>query len=258
MSLQSGAPHGFQELEEGRATAWVRPEASEWVRNVLERGDTLHQAAARSAGVQEMAGRGAVWVFSAPEGDAPGWVARHYRRGGSVASLLGDRFLRSREPRPFLELRASEEVRGRGLPTPRVLAAAVYPRGLHYRGDLVTELVPDAMELAEVLFDPERTGVAGGADRKEALQEAGQLIRKMGEAGVFHPDLNARNVLLRWYAAPDALVLDLDRCRVGSAPDRDAAGRMLMRLVRSIRKLAGKTGIHVPENEIQVLREAVG
>lgn len=258
MSLDTKAPEAFEVLEGSAGRIWVRPEVRSWAEGALARSESLHERAARSPDARRMSGRGVVFALPAPEGDAEGWVVRHYERGGSVARFLGDRYVRGGEPRPFREARVSERVRELGIPTPRVLAAAVYRGAVAYRGDLVTGLIPEALELAEVLFDPERTGVAGSADRKEALREAGNLIRKMAAAGIRHADLNARNILLRWYAAPDGFVLDLDRCRLGSGPDPRGARAMAQRLLRSIRKLERKTGLRVPGNEREILWEALG
>ncbi len=249
-------PDGFRTLSLDGTVVWVRPETVGWVELALERAGTLHQAAARTPDARAMEGRGTTWSIPSPD-DEPGWAVRHYRRGGRMAALLGDRYLRRGLPRPFQELRTSEEVRARGLPTPRVVAASVYPAGPFYRGDLVTELVPDALELGEILFDPERTGVSAAGDRKEALRETGRLVRKMAEAGVFHPDVNVRNVLLQWYGAPDGWVLDLDKCRVRRGRDRAGAARMGRRLLRSVRKWERITGTRLPESEKQVFRDSL-
>ena len=199
-----------------------------------------------------MTGRGTVYAVPTTRGD---WVVRHFRRGGSVASLLGDRYLVSGVPRPFQETMVSESVRGRDIPTPRVLAAAVYRAGPIYRGDLVTELVPDASELAEVLFDGERSGLAATSDRKEALRETGTLIRLLAAAGVRHADLNAKNVLLQWSGgSPTAYVLDLDRCKVGAEPV--PVDGMLRRLLRSLRKFERRTRLQVPPAEAGLLVDA--
>ena len=219
--------------------------------SILSTAPTLHAAAARLGG-RRMTGRGAVYSVPTTRGD---WVVRHFQRGGSVASLLGDRYLVSGVPRPFRETGVSESVREREIPTPRVLAAAVYRAGPIYRGDLVTELVPDASELAEILFDRERSGLAATSDRKEALRETGSLIHRLAGAGVRHADLNAKNVLLQWSGgSPTAYVLDLDRCRVGA--EAAPVDGMLQRLLRSLRKLERRTRLRLPPAEAELLVDA--
>jgi 3-deoxy-D-manno-octulosonic acid kinase len=241
-------PPGFEVVTFGPATVWVRPEARGWTESVLGTAPTLHAAGVR-LGRGQMAGRGPVYEVPTPLGV---WVIRHFMRGGSVASLLGDRYATAGTPRPFAETHTSETVRLRGIDTPRVVAAAVYRAGLWYRGDLVTELVPDAEELVDVLFDESRRGLAGSVDRKEALQETGALIHRMGQAGVHHPDLNAKNILLRWSGgAPVGHVLDLDRAAVGSGQVR--VGAMVRRLLRSLRKFERRTGMAITPAEKSLL-----
>ncbi|MDX1567343.1 MAG: lipopolysaccharide kinase InaA family protein [Longimicrobiales bacterium] len=258
----SGGSGDLVEIERPHARVLARPEARSWVETALDRHETLHRAASSAKGGIRMEGRGTVYAVPAPPdeieaalGSGEGrWAIRHYRRGGWVAPLLGDRYLKVGTPRPFQELRVSDEVRRRKLPTPRVVAAAVYPSGIFYRGDLVTVYIPDSLELAEVLFDPRRRGVSSSIDRREAMAETGSLIRRMADTGVEHVDLNARNILLRWSGrAPEAHLLDLDRCKLRDGPLPRAARSMHDRLLRSIRKLEKKTDLRVAPGEIKAL-----
>lgn len=233
-------PAGFVGVETRGAQAWVREEAEAWAREVLGRGDRLHAWAATRPGARPLEGRGRVWDVPAPASGPDGrrrWAVRHYRRGGAVASLLDDRYLAAGAPRPLRELRASEAARARGVPTPAVVAGAVYPAGPFYRADLVTELVPDGVELRALLFD-----AAPGPDPARALEATGRLIRLLEARGVRHPDLNAANVLLTGGEAVEAWLLDLDRCGVGPEGRAAPAGPMRRRLRRSLEKLARRGG----------------
>ena len=264
--LRSGATWthpDFGVVEEKGARILVRAEAEGWVRYCLDRNRGLHAAAGEARESTSFPGRFPVHVIPAkvPSNDGAArslqWAVRHYARGGRVfASLLGDRYLRLGLPRPFLEIAASEGLRARGIPTPRVMAAAVYPQGLFYRGDLVTELVPGSTNLAEDLFDGRRMGPGGAADRQEALRATGLLVRMLGQAGVRHRDLNARNVVLEWKgAAPRAHILDLDRCDMGSGGSISPES-MLTRLRRSLRKWERRTGLNLSAKEWTVLEQA--
>jgi tRNA A-37 threonylcarbamoyl transferase component Bud32 len=183
-----------------------------------------------------------------------------------VARILHDTYFRAGPNRPLRELTASVAARARGVSVPAVVAGAVYPAGpLHYRADLVTELVPDARDLAEVLFghpEQERRAEAGG-DRAAALRATGQLVAQAGAAGVHHPDLNAKNVVLR-LTAPNALdvdawIVDLDRCRVRAAPRPEAdTGAMLGRLERSLRKFERAGGRRLADDDWIALRQGAG
>jgi 3-deoxy-D-manno-octulosonic acid kinase len=148
------------------------------------------------------------------------------------------------------EARASAGVRARGIPTPRVVAGALYPRGLFYRADLVTEFVPASRDLADALF---RGAEAERPDRPLLLEEAGRLLARMAREGVEHPDLNARTILLtREGGALVAMLLDLDRCRLRAAPL--PPDRMLGRLERSLRKISGQQSVALQDADWNRLR----
>jgi hypothetical protein len=135
-----------------------------------------------------------------------------------------------------------------------------------YRAEIVVREIPDALDLAAALSScgtatpgddfsaspgsahaarVTRHATPGHASRvthhasrltpHAALAAAARLIRRAHDAGLLHPDLNARNILL----CPDgsAMVLDLDRAELLdelSLSDRFAA---LARLYRSLHKL---------------------
>jgi len=177
-------------------------------------------------------GRGATWFLSAGSGAAETWVLRHYRRGG-WAAIAGDRYLWTGEAqtRAFRELRLLSRMRELGLPVPQPVAAQVRRSGPLYRADLLTVAIPESKSLATRVTDPE-------ADRW--MPAVGACIRRFHDAGIWHADLNAHNVLLD--AEGTVYLIDFDRARL-RPPGRWAA-RNLQRLHRSLSKLArgrGKT-----------------
>ena len=258
---------GFEVVEHPGARVLARPNAVSWVRFVLESGQGLHAASARDKAAQRMEGREPVFIIPAKvskDGEAISggrWAVRHYTRGGRfVSTLLGDRYFRSGRVRPYQETAASEAARDRGISTPRVVAAAMYPEKLIYRADLVTDFLPNTSDLVDALFDDRRKGPGGAAERLDALRSAGELIRKMASTGLRHRDLHAGNILLEWEgAAPRAHLLDLDRCAVGPEGTQVSATPMHQRLRRSLLKWEHRTGIRLLEREWETLeRAAVG
>ncbi len=79
------------------------------------------------------------------------WVLRHYRRGGMIANVLGDRYLwtGAGRTRGFAEFRLLAALRARGLPVPTPVAARYRRKGVHYRADLITRRIGNATTLAE-------------------------------------------------------------------------------------------------------------
>ncbi len=217
-------------------------------------------AAAGSPDARPLQGRGTVYVVGRPGGGAGKWVVRHYHRGGAVARHLGDRYLRLGIPRPIREFRVSARLQELGIPSPAPVGAAVYPAGIWYRGDLVTEWIPRSRDLAGVLFEgasAEGGLWAGSADagapgviaarRAAAMESAGRLIRRLHDAGVRHPDLNLKNILIVDEAGgPEALVIDLDGARLGSPVGAAGRRRMIDRFWRSARKWERRTGRSLP------------
>lgn len=240
-------PDAFVCLELEDARVWVRREAATWAEGTLAGGTTLHAWAGGRPDARALAGRGRVWDVPAPVSGPDGrerWAVRHYRRGGAMAPLLGDRYPAVGPSRPLRELRASEAARARGIPTPAVMAGAVYPAGAFERADLVTELVPGGTDLRAALFDSGVDGAAArdGPDPEAALEATGRLIRLLERRGVYHPDLNAANVLLTSADGTEAWLLDLDRCQVRDEGAPAPMGPMRSRLRRSLGKLARAAG----------------
>ena len=155
------------------------------------------------------------------------WVLRHYQRGGFMARLSADRYLWTGEERtrPFREWRLLAELHAAGLPVPAPIAARYVRRGLSYCGDLITERIGGAQPMSALLAHaplPAATWRAIGA-----------CVRRLHDAGVWHADLNAHNILIG--ADGRVSLVDFDRAR------RRAAGRWreanLDRLERSLRKI---------------------
>jgi tRNA A-37 threonylcarbamoyl transferase component Bud32 len=139
-------------------------------------------------------------------------------------------------PRPFCELEVTEQARRRGIATLEVIGAWIERRwGPFYRGWLMTRELSGARDLSSVLREDSHVGAEKGA----LLREVARSIRWMHHRGLYHQDLNLKNVLVR---AENGLVrvyiIDLDKARLfgGAVPDGRAKSN-LARLYRSIRKL---------------------
>lgn len=178
----------------------------------------------RGALRSQAGGRGGVQIIATPAGEC---VLRHYRRGGMVAALMGDRYLwrGADATRCFAEFRLLAEIVRLGLPGPVPVAARYQRHGLLYRADLITRRIGNAQTLAECL--------AAGRLDAELAREAGALVARFHRAGIWHADLNAHNVLV----APAALYLiDFDRGCL-RAPGEAWRLANLARLHRSLVKL---------------------
>jgi 3-deoxy-D-manno-octulosonic acid kinase len=170
-----------------------------------------------------------------------------------MASLLGDRYLALGRYRPVRETVASLEARARGIRTPAVVAGAVYPDGIFYRADLVTEEIPGARDLSDALFGA--SAVAPTPDA--ALHAAGTMVRSLETAGLYHPDLNAKNIVLTTdHECTTAHLVDLDRCCARPPGVPAPAFPMRRRLERSLRKFEVRTGRRLPQSAWEALASA--
>ncbi len=228
----------------GGAKVVSRDAASRFVRDAIAEAGSLYDYAASHPAAQVIRGRQLVYVIPTP--DSGRWVVRHLSHGGLPAPLTGDRFLNLGTPRPFNELQVSLRLIDMGIRTPPVVVAAVYPSGVIYRGEVAREEVTDASDLAECLFGSKLPNSL----RPDALSAAGRLIGSLHRGGVAHPDLNIRNVLIRWSEkTPEAYILDVEKCRIRPRLSKLARRRMLSRLQRSARKLEERSRQLVSKGE---------
>lgn len=175
-------------------------------------------------------GRGAACIFRFRD---QVFVLRHYRRGGWMAKLSHDRYRWSglADTRAWREWHLLAEMYEQGLPVPRPVAARVRRHGLFYSADLVSLCLPGVTPLADVL-------------RQRPLAEAqwrsiGATIKRFHRAGVYHADLNARNILLDQDG--QVFVIDFDK-GARRAPDSSWQQANLARLRRSLDKFKQQQG----------------
>jgi 3-deoxy-D-manno-octulosonic acid kinase len=154
------------------------------------------------------------------------YALRHYHRGGLPARLSRDRYLWQglERSRPWREWQLLAELHRRGLPVPRPVAARVVRHGLSYEADIATELI-DARPLAEWL----------GQRRlpSRQLEDIGACLCRFHDEGVYHADLNARNILLN--EAGKVYLIDFDRGELRTPANGWRRGN-LNRLRRSLEK----------------------
>lgn len=154
------------------------------------------------------------------------YVLRHYRRGGLPGRFIRDHYLWTglQRTRAWREWHLTAELYVRGLPVPRPVAARVEHHGLWYRADLITLRIPAARSLAQAL--------AGNTLDVAQWQAIGHCLRRFHDAGLYHADLNAHNILL---SGEEVFLIDFDRGRLRA--DGAWRRRNLERLLRSLRKL---------------------
>lgn len=173
----------------------------------------------------EAVGRGSAWFIDAPFGPV---VLRQYLRGGWAAKLSRAAYFFStvERSRPFQEFNVLASLHELGLPVPRPLAALCEHYGIISSGALITARIEGAQTLADLL--------PGDDLSAELWPDVGKCIRHFHQAGVWHADLNARNILLD--AQSRVFLIDFDRARFTSGKAVNGENN-LARLHRSLVKL---------------------
>jgi hypothetical protein len=238
-------PSGYERLLLGHAVAVARSDVAVSVRRSLVNADgtrsTLHEYAARHPSARMLQGRGTSYSVPLPQSTVR-VVVRHNRHGGLLGRLTGDLFF-SPTRAPY-ELEVSLALAKAGVPTPEIMAYALYPPGgVLQRSDVCSREIPGSRDLAQILTRD------GGTERSAAIAATAELVAALARAGARHHDLNAKNVLLTYETA---YVLDVDRMTLGDKPEAALDGN-LSRLGRSLRKWRDRFGAKVSERDITEL-----
>jgi len=214
-------------------------------------GDALRAQGFRAEGgdparTSDLSGRSALGELSL---DGARLVVRRFAHGGLFRWAMGRRF--ADPERPFRELALSDRLRGLGIQTPEVIAAraVLAPLGRVVGGwtlDLVTRRVEGALDVAHWLEALREERVSSSA-RRVVARELGRFVGRFHAAGLWHADLNPRNLLLVGDAAgedgepPSVQTIDLDRSRIvegGVGAEHRRAN--LARLLRAVLRREGR------------------
>lgn len=162
-------------------------------------------------------------------------LVRQYHHGGLLRGVTGPWFF-TWPPRPFRELSITEELRRRGVRTVEVYAAGV-SRGVgpFYRGWLMSKELSGAADLWAAF----QSGFIERAGLQASLQAVAVSVRAMHREGIYHSDLNLKNILVRMEGKEVvSYIIDFDKAKLvlGKLPS-ELAKKNLGRLLRSLRKL---------------------
>ena len=162
-------------------------------------------------------------------------VLRHFHRGGLVGRLNRDLYLRVGAPRSraIRECDLLADMHVQGLPVPLPVAARYVPFGPFYRADIITQRIPHADTLQDVISER--------ALSDQMWTAIGASVRNLHNHGVFHSDLNCRNIMID--ADERVWFIDFDKCEKRAPGAWKQAN--LDRLNRSLAKTAaGSENVH--------------
>lgn len=226
-------PPGFVQQEKKNARLWLRED----YQDILLSLPVEEPARLARHNPAPLSGRGVIGLVNVDkDGEKERLIIRPYLRGGLMGRLFHDRYFD--EARAINELELYQEAQKRGIPSLEVLGAVTRPcRGMGYRHGIITRYLEDVHDLAAVLLH-----IKDERKRRAAMREAGRVIRVMHDRGFDHPDLNIKNVLVRFRESEvEAWVIDFDRGHfVAGSLDEGARLSNLMRLIRSFVKFQKK------------------
>jgi len=187
-------------------------------------------------------GRGTTWFIQLDKIQA---ALRHYQRGGLFGNIVSDSyfFIGYEKTRSIAEFHLLTHLKKEGVNVPAPIAARVVRGNVTYQADLLSEKVPNAIDLVGLLQKRSLT--------KQEFSDVGKEIKKLHRAQVNHTDLNIHNILLD--TSSKVWIIDFDKCyrQAGEGWKNDN----LNRLLRSFRKEVKKRSIKWVENDWQSLLE---
>jgi hypothetical protein len=198
-------------------------------------GDSLPIATVcdKAGEVSSYRGREPLRCLRLPNGERA--LVRAYCHGGFFRGMMHKVFF-SWPPRPLRELAISEELHHRGLPTVEPCGACIEPLwGPFYRGWFITRELTGARDLWETVSG----SLMLGFDNAAILRAAADGIRLLHREGVYHGDLNLKNILVRREETGlKSYIIDFDKATLflGRLPE-PIAQKNIKRLRRSVRKL---------------------
>ena len=240
--------HGYVSHDVNGVRVTVRNWAASAVVEALRTG-TLHDWAAQQPVKEQMQGRGTIFAVDLPTLPATPVVIRRNRHGGLLGGLTGEYFFTpTRAPR---ELETSLRLAAAGIPTPEVIAYAIYPvAGIFARSDVMTRRLPEGDDV------PAAWQKTAREDRMAFLAAMARLLSALARAGAWHADLNLKNIYITGSGADrTAYLLDVDRV---TFPEKcDVAARNFERLARSARKWREWWGLDFDEYILARLADLV-
>jgi len=172
-------------------------------------------------------GRGTTWFVQLDSVQA---ALRHYRRGGLFGKIISDTYFFTgyEKTRSIAEFHLLNHLQGQGVKVPKPIAANVKRYGFLYKANILSEKIPEAIDLVDILQKRQLT--------KDEYTRIGQEIKKLHQAQVNHTDLNIHNILLD--ANGLVWIIDFDKCYQQTGDSWKESN--LQRLLRSFNKELNK------------------
>ena len=229
-------PSGYGHGQVGNSEIVARIDVFEEVLRALEHHGSLYEWAAHQPQQRILSGRARVFVATFPISGLRVAV-RHVWHGGLLAPVTRDLF--SAPTRAPQELSNSLRLSALGIRSSTIIGFSLTRALLSLRRvDVMSIYIADAIDLGELISAREVDFTS-----QQVVQSVATLLNRLHLAGVLHPDLNARNILLSKEADEvRATLIDVDVVGFPGPGTAQHVGRdNSERLARSIRKITGSS-----------------
>lgn len=196
-------------------------------------------------------GRGALKIIELPGEANERIVIRHFQRGGMIHRLIPDLYFGT--SRPLKELWVGYRVKEKGVPAADIVAVChtkVFWK--FHRGDLVTGEIKHGKDLATYLKELGQPLAKGKVlEKRSVIKKVGELVRSMHEAGIFHGDLNLKNIILQTTDSQNIKghLIDFDKSFIRAHLKENLRTRNLLRLNRSAGKFKNQ-GLPITRTDV--------
>jgi tRNA A-37 threonylcarbamoyl transferase component Bud32 len=243
-------PPAYSLIEQGKRAIIVK---DDWKKKLLPAGIAdpdffLKQSFPKE---ENYFGRGALKVIPIPGESNERIVIRHFQRGGMIHKLIPDLYFGT--SRPLKELWVGYRAKEKGVPIADIVAAChtkVFWK--FHQGDLVTREIKEGKDLATYLKELGQPLTKGKVlEKRSVIKVVGALVRSMHEAGIFHGDLNLKNIILQTTDPQNikGFLIDFDKSFVRSHLKENLRIRNLLRLNRSAEKFK-KQGLPLTRTDV--------
>jgi 3-deoxy-D-manno-octulosonic acid kinase len=243
-------PPAYSLIEQGKRAIIVK---DDWKEKLLSAGIAdpdffLKQSFPKE---ENYFGRGALKIIAIPGEANERIVIRHFQRGGIIQKFIPDLYLG--ESRPLQELWVGYWAKEKGVPVVDIVAAChTKVFGKFHRGDLVTREIKQGKDLATYLKELGQPLTKEKVlEKRIVIKKVGELVRSMHDAGIFHGDLNLKNIIFQTTDPQNikGYLIDFDKSLLRPHLKENLRTRNLLRLNRSAEKFKNQ-GLPITRTDV--------
>ncbi len=169
-------------------------------------------------------------------------VVRDYWHGGLFGMILRDIFCQGL--RPIRELIICESASKKGIRTIEIVAILKNKvLGPLFKSKLISREIENSTDLMEMFLKCDQNSFL--TRKREIIAKVAHAIKEMHDAGIYHADLNLKNILLQTVNDSElvAYIIDLDKSKQYDELKPKIRMKNLMRLDRSWEKFKRKVSL---------------